>query len=133
MRSRISRLKQCLLVFALFAVVSGQLAAYPQICAMPGMEPNAMAAMELAGKSPAMNLIELADSYADTSDEQDAVGKAGFSNCDQICGYCLSPNLSGPDLSGQLAGLGATQCLDMYSPFVPAECHINPFRPPISV
>lgn len=53
------------------------------------------------------------------------------SNCDQICGYCISQNMPAPEISDlQIVFLNEDN-LDRYSPPTPAGYSQNLFRPPI--
>ena len=56
-----------------------------------------------------------------------------ISNCEQVCGYCVTQNLPAPDLSGLHIVLRGADNPDLYIPPAPTGYYRDLFRPPISV
>lgn len=114
-------------------VVSGQLSAYPLLCAMPGMDmghPDSLFS-DHGAISASMTHLEITD--AGDTVERGLPDAVGFNLCEQICGYCLSYNHPGSPSINLYATYRTAEIASLYSRFTPSEPINGPFRPPISV
>lgn len=109
--------------------VSGQLSAYPLFCTMPGMEMHGMDSLTIADGTDLMSSQNMGEFPGEpASNNLDAM-----SNCEQVCGYCLSYSQPGAKISNLTPKSGASLQADFYSRFFPTEPLNSLFRPPISV
>ena len=112
-----------------FLLVSGQLSAYPLFCTMPGMEMHGMGSMSSADGTDLMSSQNMGDLAGESaSDNLNAM-----SNCEQVCGYCLSYSQPGAKISNLFRNVATSHQADFYSRFAPTEPPKSLFRPPISV
>ena len=115
--------------------VSGQLTAYPLFCTMPGMEMHGMDSMPSADETAITNIQDMSE-LPDKSDNRlsSSLDRLDvMSDCEQICGYCLSYSQPGAKISNLTPKSGASRQADFYSRFSPTEPLNSLFRPPISV
>lgn len=132
-RQRVSGLTRVFLLITSLLFVSGQLSAYPLMCAMPDMQMGAMDSDSIEmdtkhGATVSMGVIAI-----DHSMESDPGTMHEISNCEQICGYCINQNLPSSEVSGLFISLRSTKNLDLYLPPTPSGFYRDLFRPPISV
>ena len=115
--------------------VSGQLTAYPLFCTMPGMEMHGMDSLPIADETALTNIQDMSE-LPDKSDNRlsSSLDRLDvMSDCEQICGYCLSYSQPGAKISNLFRNVANSQQADFYSRFAPTEPPKSLFRPPISV
>ena len=133
MQKPVSSLRRTILFMVAMIVVSGQLSAYPLLCAMPGMDMESNGSMLSDYPAVTGDMTHSETIHAGESAAQASPDTMGFNICEQICGYCLSYNHSGSSSMSLSSSVGVSAHSGLYSRFTPSEPIYGPFRPPISV
>ena len=130
-QQRLSKINRVIALVASFLLVSGQLSAYPQMCAMPDMKMRPMDSASIV--TDAMHYSESVTgmSAIDHATEPGSSNPHENSNCEQICGYCISPNLPVSDQSGLITFYCDTGSVELYIPPTPPGFYQDLLRPPI--
>lgn len=89
---------------------------------------HGMGSTAVSDESVSMNSQDMAM----LSDEPAPGNLGAMSNCEQICGYCLSYSQSSATISNLTHKVVSSLQADIYSRFVPSDPLKSLFRPPIS-
>ncbi|MEX0902282.1 MAG: hypothetical protein WDZ76_06095 [Pseudohongiellaceae bacterium] len=122
------RYRGIVLLIALLTTVSGQVFAYPRICAMPGMDRHDMA---LNANATSMDGMVRESSLLQSAADSGPGEVNTLLNCEQICGYCLSFNFSHAETQLGAPEQHPSSCFT-YQPVFYLSAHPDGlYRPPI--